>query len=86
LGGGGWGGGGFATGIDTTTLTQVAKMTGGAYYTAQSAEQLQSVFQKLPTYLITKHEVVELSVIFSALGTLLAAIAVILALLWHPLP
>jgi len=61
-------------------------MTGGAYYTAQSAEQLQSVFQKLPTYLITKHEVVELSVIFSALGTLLAAIAVILALLWHPLP
>lgn len=83
--GGGFGGGGFPTGIDDATLKQIASMTGGAYYTAQSAEELQSVFQKLPTYLITKHEVVELSVVFSALGALLAALAVGLALLWHPL-
>jgi len=86
FGGGGFGGGGFRTGIDDTTLKQIASMTGGAYYTAQSANELQSVFQKLPTYLITKHEVLELSVIFSALGALLAALAVFLALLWHPLP
>jgi Ca-activated chloride channel family protein len=86
FGGGGFGGGGFRTGIDETTLKQIASMTGGEYYTAQSANELQMVFQKLPTYLITKHEVVELSVIFSALGALLAALAIVLALLWHPLP
>jgi Ca-activated chloride channel family protein len=90
FGGGGFGGngfgGGFATGIDDATLKQVAAMTGGAYYTAQSADQLESVFQKLPTYLITKHEVVELSVLFSALGGLLALVASILGLLWHPFP
>ena len=43
------------------------------------------VFNKLPTYLITKHEVTEISVGFAALGALLAALAVGLSLRWKPL-
>ncbi len=78
--------GGFRTGIDEATLKQIASMTGGAYYTATSANELQSVFRSLPTYLITKHEVSEISVIFVAAGALLAALAVVLSLIWHPLP
>ena len=60
-------------------------MTGGAYYSAESAGELQDVFQKLPTYLITKHETSEVTVVFVALGALLAALAIILSLRWHPL-
>ncbi|MEO7912059.1 MAG: VWA domain-containing protein [Roseiflexaceae bacterium] len=89
FGGGGFGGGGsggFRRGIDEDTLIQVAEMTGGDYYSAESASELQEVFQNLPTYLITKHEIMEVSVAFAALGTLLAVAAVTLSLRWHPLP
>ncbi len=85
-GGGGFGGqGGFQRGIDEATLKQVADLTGGAYYSAESAGELQDVFQKLPTYLITKHETSEVSVVFVAIGALLAALAIIFALRWQPL-
>lgn len=83
----GFGGGGrFRTGIDETTLKKVAEITGGEYYSAMSAGELQSVFQGLPTYLITKHETTEISVLFAAIGALLAALAIVLSLRWHPLP
>jgi Ca-activated chloride channel family protein len=88
-GGGGFGfggGGGFRRGIDEQTLKQVADMTGGTYYSAESAGELQKVFQELPTYLITKHETSEISVIFTAIGALLAILAIALSLMWHPLP
>ena len=87
--GGGFGGGGFGgfrRGIDEDTLKQIAAMTGGAYYSAESASELQSVFQNLPTSLIVKHQTLEISVFFTAFGALLAAAAVLLGLLWHPLP
>jgi hypothetical protein len=61
-------------------------MTGGEYYSAESAGELTSVFENLPTYLITRHEIMELSVAFTALGALLTAVAVGLSLKWHPLP
>ena len=86
FGGGGFGGGGFRRGIDEETLKQIAAMTGAVYYPAESASDLQNVFRSLPTNLIVKHETSEVSVVFSALGALLAALAVLLALLWQPLP
>lgn len=82
----GGGGGGFRRGIDEETLKQVSDMTGGEYYSAESADELQAVFENLPTSFITRHEVSEISVFFAAAGALLAALAVGLALLWHPLP
>lgn len=87
FGGGGFGGGGgFRRGIDEDTLKQIADMTGGEYYSAESGSELQNVFQNLPTYLIIKHEVQEVSVAFAAVGALLAVVAVLLSLIWHPLP
>lgn len=85
FGGGPPGGGGFRRGIDEATLKQVADMTGGAYYSAESAGELQNVFQNLPTYLITKHETSEVSVVFTAIGALFAALAMALGQLWQPL-
>jgi hypothetical protein len=44
------------------------------------------VFRSLPTYLITKHETVEISVAFAIAGAILAALALSLSMLWNPLP
>jgi len=82
----GSGGGGFRRGIDEPTLMEIADMTGGTYYAAESAGELQEVFRNLPTYLITKHETTEISVTFTAIGALLVALALILASIWQPLP
>ena len=90
---GGFGGGqtggsgsGFRRGIDEATLKQVADLTGGAYYPAESAGELESVFASLPVSLITRHEVTEIGVGFVALGALLAGLAVLLGRAWRPLP
>jgi Ca-activated chloride channel homolog len=85
-GGGGGGGGGFRRAIDEDTLTAIADETGGTYYPAESADELQAVFQNLPTNLITKHEVMEISVAFAAIGVLLVALAILLGQAWRPLP
>jgi Ca-activated chloride channel family protein len=95
FGGGGFGGGGgfaggggagYSRGIDETTLKAIADTTGGVYYPASSADQLDSVFANLPTSLITKHEVVELSVVFVAIGAVLVAVAILFGQAWRPLP
>jgi Ca-activated chloride channel family protein len=78
--------GGFRRGIDEVTLKQIAHMTDANYYAASSAGELLKVFQNLPTYLIAKHEVTEISFAFAALGALLVALAIFFSLRWHPLP
>jgi Ca-activated chloride channel family protein len=80
------GGGGFRRGIDEVTLQGVAELTGGDYYSAESAGELQEVFENLPTYLITREETTEVSAIFTAIGALFAALAIVLSFVWHPLP
>jgi Ca-activated chloride channel family protein len=80
------GSGRFRRGIDEETLKRVADMTGGTYYSAESAGELQEVFESLPTYLIARHETTEISVAFAAFGALLVVLAVFLSLIWHPLP
>ena len=82
----GGGGGGGRMGLNEPMLKQIASMTGGTYHLASSASQLESVFAGLPTYLIIKHEILEISVLFAALGALLAGIAILLSLIWRPLP
>jgi len=78
------GGGGFRRGIDEDTLIAIADLTGGAYYPAASAGELQNVFNELPSYLITREETIEISVIFAAIGAYLLILAVALALIWNP--
>jgi Ca-activated chloride channel family protein len=83
---GGGGGGGFRRGIDEETLIRIADMTGGDYFSAESADELQDVFHSLPTHLITRHETMEISVAFAAIGALMAVLALGLSMLWHKLP
>ena len=81
---GGGGGGGFRRGIDEPTLIQVAEMTGGEYYSAESAGELEEVFAELPASFSTRPQTTEISFIFAALGALLAVAAIGLGLLWQP--
>jgi len=83
---GGGGGGGFRRELDEATLTQIADMTGGTYYAATSAGELQNVFENLPTYLVTTRETTEITAFFTAIAALLLIAAMILAFFWHPLP
>ncbi len=84
--GGGGGVGTFNRAIDEVTLKAVADATGGTYYPAESAGELQTVFANLPTNLIMKHEVMEISVLFVVVGALFIALAILLGQAWRPLP
>lgn len=88
FGGGGFGGGGggFRRGIDEETLKNIAALTGGEYYSAESANELNNAFRNLPTDLISKNELMEISVFFAAAGVLLLGISLLLSFLWNPLP
>jgi Ca-activated chloride channel family protein len=79
-------GGGFRESIDEETLRKVSATTGGAYYLAESADELNEVFHSLPTRRITEQDTAEISVAFVALGALMIALAGVLSLSWHPLP
>ena len=88
FGGGGFGpgvGGGFRREIDETTLKQIADLTGGTYYAASSANELEDVFQNLPTYLVSTLETIEITAFFTAIAALIAILAMLLSLRWHPL-
>lgn len=85
-----WRGGGGNRGanpdIDFETLKQIAEMTGGQYYSAESAAELQTVFQDLHHMIATSNEMTEISVFFAALGAFMAVFALLLSILWQPLP
>jgi Ca-activated chloride channel family protein len=87
-GGGGFGNSGgsrFRRGIDDETMKKIADNTGAEYYIASSSDELLSVFENLPTYLITKTEIMEISAVFVAIGVALAVLGMALSMLWHPL-
>jgi len=83
--GGGGGGGGFRRELDEETLTHIADITGGTYYAATSAGELENVFQNLPTFLVISHQTIEIGAIFTAIAAVFVVLALLLSLRWHPL-
>jgi Ca-activated chloride channel family protein len=81
----GGGGGGFRRDIDEATLRQIADLTGGTYYAATSAGELEEVLQNLPTYVVVTSETIEISAFFTGLAALLAVLAMVFSMLWRPL-
>lgn len=90
-GGGGFGGpgggrGGFGPLVaDEETLQQVATTTGGRFYKAENAEELQGALADLPRTITVTTEDRDLSAWFAALGALLVAAAIALSLWWNRL-
>jgi Ca-activated chloride channel family protein len=79
------GGGSFGNGPDEATLRQIAEMTGGKFYSASSAPELQTVFQDLHNYVAMSNKTIEVSVFFAAIGVIMVVAAWMLSMLWHPL-
>jgi Ca-activated chloride channel homolog len=76
---------GFRLQIDETTLKQIADLTGGNYYFASSANELEEVFQNLPSFVIATRETIEISVFFTAFAAIMILLAMYLSFRWHPL-
>jgi Ca-activated chloride channel family protein len=85
-GGGGFGNfGGFGGGplvADDATLKQIAKTTGGTFYKAENAGQLQAALATLPHAFTFVHKEIDLSAWFATVGGILAAAAIGLSLWW----
>jgi Ca-activated chloride channel family protein len=72
--------------IDEAALRKVAEITGGAFYRAEDADQLRSVFAQLPNQVVLQSQDREISVVFAIAAAVLAALAVTLSLLWNRYP
>ncbi len=67
---------------DPDTLAQVAQRTGGQFFTAPTAQDLQSVYENIGSRVTYKHEPQEITSFFAAAGAVLMAAGGALALLW----
>ncbi len=70
------------TQLDEATLRQVAKTTGGTYYNATSAQDLNRVYASLDPQLVVKPEKTEITSIFAGVSAVLLLIGGLLSLLW----
>ena len=68
--------------LDEPTLREVARMTGGEYHYAGTAEKLQSVYQNFGSTLQVQTRETELSGPLALLAALVALTAALLSLLW----
>lgn len=68
--------------IDETTLRAVARMTGGEYFQAGSADDLAQVYHNLTTRLSLERRETEISALLAAAAALLLAAACILSVVW----
>jgi Ca-activated chloride channel homolog len=69
--------------IDEATLQAVAEITGGQYYKAESADQLQGALGDLPGQVTVVRKQVDIASWFAGAGGLLVAVAVGLSLWWN---
>jgi Ca-activated chloride channel family protein len=88
--GGGLGGAGPRAGnflvADEPTLRQVATITGGTYFPASGADQLQHVLSDLPQQVQVQKRTVELSVALAGLAAMLVLLSVVAAARWTAFP
>jgi Ca-activated chloride channel family protein len=71
---------------DEPTLRQVASITGGTYFAASDAAQLQEVLEDLPRHVQVQQREIEVSVWLAALAGLLVLLAVGAAVRWSAFP
>jgi Ca-activated chloride channel family protein len=76
--------GGFTlhTQLDEAILQQIAQVTNGTYYNAQSTQQLDSIYGSIDTQLIAKPEETEITSLFAGLSILVLLLGGIFSLSW----
>ncbi len=68
-------------GLDESALKQIANLTRGEYFQAQSAADLKRVYRSLSSRFITEKQEIEIGALIAALATLLTAIAATISML-----
>ncbi len=69
--------------LDEATLREVARMTGGQYHQAATAEALRGVYQQLGSRLQTETRETEVTALLALLAALLVTAGTTLSLLWY---
>jgi Ca-activated chloride channel family protein len=70
------------TQLDDATLKQISQLTGGSYYSADSAEQLLNIYDNLSTQFVVKPQQTEVTSLFAGAGILALLIGAAFSLLW----
>jgi Ca-activated chloride channel family protein len=68
--------------LDEPTLREVARMTGGEYFHAGTAEKLSSVYQNLGSRLLVQTRETELTALLALVAAIVVLTAVSLSMLW----
>jgi Ca-activated chloride channel family protein len=68
--------------LDEATLREVARLTGGEYHHAGSAESLRSIYQKLGSRVQVQTRETELTALLALLGAVLIVAGASLSVLW----
>jgi len=68
--------------LDEPTLREVARMTGGQYHHAGTAEMLHGVYRELGSHVAVETRETELTALFALAAALLMIAAVVLSMLW----
>lgn len=70
------------TQLDEATLQQIAQLSGGTYYNAQSQQDLRAIYENLDLQLVVKPEQTEVTALFAGIGILVLLIGGMCSLLW----
>ncbi len=70
------------TQLDEPMLKQIAAVTGGAYYNAETEADLQEIYTQIKPQVIIKTEKTEITSLFAGASMLMLLIAAFLSLLW----
>jgi len=68
--------------LDESTLQQIAQITGGTYYNAQSTQDLKDIYDKLDPQLIVKPQNTEVTSLLAGAGIVVLLLGGALSLLW----
>ncbi|MFN8477086.1 MAG: VWA domain-containing protein [Kouleothrix sp.] len=70
------------TQLDEALLQEIATITAGTYYNAQSQEDLQTVYKDIDLQLVIKPETIEVTALFAAAGSVFLLIGALCSMLW----
>lgn len=70
------------TQLDEETLQQIAQLTAGTYYNAESQEELRAIYENIELQLVVRPEETEITALFAGVGLLILLIGGTCSFLW----
>ena len=70
------------TQLDEPTLKQISQITGGQYFNAQNAQDLQSIYDNLDPQLVIKPEKMEVTSLFAGISILILLAGAFFSFIW----